>query len=93
MILGIAAAVVGVLLVVALLPAKKRDGTIDRLKSSSDVNTPQSQPRDLRTQQLEEEATAIADEYRRKADEVWREEVRTKASTLLGPPKRSTSKS
>ena len=93
MILATAAAVVGVLLVVALLPAKKRDETIDRLKSSSEANASQSQPLDLRTQQLEEEATAIAEEYRRKADEVWLEEVRTKASTLLGPPKRTTSKS
>jgi hypothetical protein len=93
MILGIAAAVVGVLLVVALLPAKKREETIDRLKSSGEGTPSPPQPLDLRTQQLEEEATAIADEYRRKADEVWLEEVRTKASTLLGPPKRTTSKS
>jgi hypothetical protein len=93
MILGIAAAVVGILLVVALIPAKKRDETIDRLKSSGEVNTSRSQRLDLRTQQLEEEATAIADEYRRKADEVWLEELRAKASTLLGPPKRTSSKS
>ncbi|MFN3151783.1 hypothetical protein [Bremerella sp.] len=93
MILGIAVAVVGVLLVVALLPAKKRDETLERLKPTSETNALRSQPRDLRTQQLEEEATAIAEEYRRKADEVWLEEVRTKASTLLGPPKRTTSKS
>lgn len=89
MILGIAAAAVAVLLVIALLPTKKRDETLGQLKQSSAPPTPIN----LRTQQLDEEASAIAEEYRRRADEVWLEEMRTKASTLLGPPKRTTNKS
>ncbi len=38
----------------------------------------------LRQQQVSEEATAIASEYQRRADAVWLDEVRTKASKLLG---------
>ena len=92
MILAIATVVVLVLIAIALLPVRKRDGdgnqptrTVDLLPSarSSSVN--------LREQQLQEEASAIAQEYRRKADEVWLEEVRAKAAALLAPPENAVS--
>jgi hypothetical protein len=41
----------------------------------------------LRQQQLDEEAVALASEYQRRADAVWHEELRTKASKLLGSSK------
>ncbi len=42
----------------------------------------------LRQQQLDEEATAVASEYQRRADAVWLEEVRGKASKLLSGEQR-----
>jgi hypothetical protein len=42
----------------------------------------------LRQQQLDEEATAVASEYQRRADAFWLDEVRTKASKLLNGEQR-----
>ena len=87
MLLTIAIIAVVVLLAVALLPVKKREP--DHLKQASSVAflTPeraqQSRQTTLRQQQLDEEATAVASEYQRRADAVWLHEVRTKASKLL----------
>lgn len=83
MILGIAAAVVCVLLVIALLPVRKRDDESSQWPAATASTVAPSQPINLREQQLQEEASAIAQEYRRRADEVWLAEVRTKAITLL----------
>ena len=88
MILGITTVVVLVLLAVALFPSKKRDG--DRKPSG---NTPFQLPTrsiNLREQQLQEEADAIASEYRRRADEEWLSEVNAKAAALLKPSVKST---
>ena len=91
MILAIAIIVVVVLLAVALIPVKKREP--EQLKQASPVAflTPEpAQPirqTTLRQQQLDEEANAVASEYQRRADAVWLDEVRTKASKLLGNTK------
>jgi len=91
MLLAIAVIVVVVLLAVALLPVKKREA--EQLKQASPVAflTPEpAQPvrqTTLRQQQLDEEANAVASEYQRRADAVWLDEVRTKASKLLGNTK------
>lgn len=91
MLLAIAIIVVVVLLAVALIPAKKREQ--EQLKQASPVAflTPEpAQPvrqTTLRQQQLDEEANAVASEYQRRADAVWLDEVRTKASKLLGNTK------
>ncbi len=87
----VAIIVVVVLLAVALLPVKKREP--EQLKQASPVAflTPEpAQPvrqTTLRQQQLDEEANAVASEYQRRADAVWLDEVRTKASKLLGNTK------
>jgi len=91
MLLAIAIIVVVVLLAVALLPVKRREP--EQLKQASPVAflTPEpAQPvrqTTLRQQQLDEEANAVASEYQRRADAVWLDEVRTKASKLLGNTK------
>lgn len=91
MLLAIAVIVVVVLLAVALLPVKRREP--EQLKQASPVAflTPEpAQPirqTTLRQQQLDEEANAVASEYQRRADAVWLDEVRTKASKLLGNTK------
>jgi hypothetical protein len=91
MLLAIAIIVVVVLLAVALIPAKKREP--EQLKQASPVAflTPEpAQPirqTTLRQQQLDEEANAVASEYQRRAEAVWLDEVRTKASKLLGNTK------
>ncbi len=88
MLLPIAILLVVVLLAVALLPMKKREP--EQIKQASPVpllTQGQAQPTrqtTLRQQQVSEEATAIASEYQRRADAVWLDEVRTKASKLLG---------
>ena len=88
MLLTIAIIVVVVLLAVALLPMKKREP--EQLRQASPVAflTPEPAPpvrqTTLRQQQLDEEATAVASEYQRRADAVWLDEVRGKASKLLG---------
>ena len=88
MILGIATVVVLVLVAVALLPAKKlnRDG------SHPGFTQPFVRPTNFRQQQLNEEAEAIADEYQRRADEAWREELGEKAATLLKSRPATTSR-
>jgi len=94
MLLAIAIIVVVVLLAVALIPVKKREP--EQLKQASPVAflTPEpAQPvrqTTLRQQQLDEEANAVASEYQRRADAVWLDEVRTKASKLLGNTKAKT---
>ena len=91
MLFAIAVIVVVVLLAVALIPVKKREP--EQLKQASPVAflTPEpAQPvrqTTLRQQQLDEEANAVASEYQRRADAVWLDEVRTKASKLLGNTK------
>jgi hypothetical protein len=91
MLLAIAIIVVVVLLAVALIPVKKREP--EQLKQAPPVAflTPEpAQPvrqTTLRQQQLDEEANAVASEYQRRADAVWLDEVRTKASKLLGNTK------
>ena len=91
MLLTIAVIVVVVLLAVALLPVKKREP--EQLRQASPVAflTPEpiqpARQTTLRQQQLDEESTAVASEYQRRADAVWLDEVRTKASKLLGNSK------
>ena len=91
MLLAIAVIVVVVLLAVALLPVKKREP--EQLKQASPVAFLTPEPAQsvrqttLRQQQLDEEANAVASEYQRRADAVWLDEVRTKASKLLGNTK------
>ena len=91
MLLAIAIIVVVVLLAVALLPVKKREP--EQLKQASPVAVLTPEPAQpvrqttLRQQQLDEEANAVASEYQRRADAVWLDEVRTKASKLLGNTK------
>ena len=79
MILGIATVVVLVLVAVAILPTKKRD----RDGTPSGFVQPFARQSNFRQQQLSEEAEAIADEYQRRADEAWRDELGEKAAALL----------
>jgi hypothetical protein len=85
--LPIAIFVVAVLLAVALLPVKKRE--LEQLRQASPVAFPTPEPvrpvrqTTLRQQQLDEESNAVASEYQRRADAVWLEEIRGKASRLL----------
>jgi len=87
MLLPIAIIVVVVLLAVALLPVKRREP--EQLKQASPIAFLAPGPAQpvrqttLRQQQLDEEASAVASEYQRRADTVWLEDVRTKASKLL----------
>jgi len=90
MLFTIAIIVVVVLLAVALLPVTKR--VPEQLRQASPVAfltpepTQSAQPlrqTTLRQQQLDEESGAVASEYQRRADAVWLEEVRGKASKLL----------
>jgi hypothetical protein len=89
MLLPIAMIVVVLLLAVALLPVKRREP--EQLRQASPVAflTPAPvQPvrqMTLRQQQLDEEASAVASEYQRRADAVWLREVREKAASLLSP--------
>lgn len=87
MVLGIAAVIVLVLLVIALLPVRKREET---RTAFTPAPLPVSQTLNLRQQQLREESTAIADEYERLAHQAWLEEVRTKATGLLSPSTSAT---
>jgi len=89
MILGIATVVVLVLVAVALLPTKKRD----RDGNNLNFTQPFVRPTNFRQQQLNEEAEAIADEYQRRADEAWRDELGEKAATLLKSKPATTSRS
>ncbi|MBB3205540.1 hypothetical protein FHS27_001340 [Rhodopirellula rubra] len=89
MILGIATVVVLVLVAVALLPAKKRD----RDSGNLNFTQPFARQANFRQQQLNEEAEAIADEYQRRADEAWRDELGEKAATLLKSKPASTLRS
>jgi len=77
MILGIATVVVLVLVAVAVLPSKKRD------RDGTSFTQPFSRTINFRKQQLDEEAEAIADEYQRRSDEAWREELGVKAAALF----------
>lgn len=84
MLLGIAIAVVVLLLFIALLPPKKREKLTEFQQAAVGVVRAESYPTiNLRRQQLEEETEVIADEYRRRAEEVWLEEVRGKAAGLF----------
>lgn len=91
MLLPIAIILVVVLLVVAFFPVKDREPV--QLKQASPVPFLTPEPArpvrqtTLRQQQLDEEANAVASEYQRRADAVWLDEVRTKASKLLGNTK------
>lgn len=96
MILGIATIVVLVLLAIAFLPVRRRE-PLERndyglKQSAAPVNLFQSEPSrpiNLREQQVQEEASAISAEYQRRADEVWLDGIREKASALLAPEKKS----
>jgi hypothetical protein len=77
----IALVVVLVLLAVAIYPKKSTTS-----QSSSGLPNPWDSS-SLRVRQVREEADAIADEFRRKAEEAWRAELRQKASQLLAEPK------
>lgn len=89
MLLSIAVIVVIVLLAIALLPVRKNEPlqlkqTLPAALFAPEPARPVRQTT-LRQQQLDEEANAVASEYQRRADAVWLEEVRGKASRLLSP--------
>ena len=84
MLLGIATVVVLVLLAIALLPVRKA-GDLKPTNPLSMIQPEQARPVSLREQHVQEEASAIAAEYHRRADEVWLDEIRSKAALLLGP--------
>lgn len=92
MILGIATVVVLVLLAVALLPTKKRDGGGNSLGGGNSPLHPFSRQLNFRQQQLHEEAEAISDEYQRRANEAWRDELGEKAAALLQPKRPANSR-
>lgn len=89
MILGIATVVVLVLVAVALWPTKRHD----RDGSNNNFIQPFVRPINFRQQQLNEEAEAIADEYQRRANDAWREELGEKAASLLMSKQPATSRS
>ena len=92
MILGIATVVVLVLLAVALFPSKKRGGDATPSTNASTLFHPPAPSSNLREQQVQEEAEAIATEYQRRADEAWLEELSVKASNLLKAPTKTARK-
>lgn len=81
MTLGIVALIVLILVAVALLPTKSRQPRLSYVETPT-LAVPML---NLRRQQLDEEATALAGEYRRIADEVWLAELRQKAALALHP--------
>jgi hypothetical protein len=87
MLLSIAVIVVIVLLAIALLPVRKNEPLQLKQALPAALFTPEParpvRQTTLRQQQLDEEANAVASEYQRRADAVWLEEVRGKASRLL----------
>ncbi|XZE56654.1 hypothetical protein SH139x_002777 [Planctomycetaceae bacterium SH139] len=87
MVLGVALIVVFVLLALALLPVKKRE-SLSQLNVSTPALFPAEpvRPFNLRQQQLSEESAAIASEYQRRAEQLWLEELRIKATGLLMNP-------
>ncbi len=91
MLLSIALIVVVVLLAVALLPIKKREPDVARQSLPTtllpSLPLPPLRQSSLRQQQLDEESAAVANEYQRRADAEWLEEIRTKASKLLSDSK------
>jgi len=90
MILTIVVIAVLALLVIAALPSRKRELVSEpAIKQSTGLFQAESPlvSVSLREQQLREESDAIAHEFRRRADEVWRAEIRQKAASLLGPTK------
>ena len=90
MLIAIAVILVVVLLALALLPPKRREPELRQAPPQSFLNLEPTQPvrsTTLRQQQLDEEAVELASEYQRRADAVWHEELRTKASKLLGSSK------
>ena len=93
MILGFATVAVLVLLAIAVLPVRRRDGDARQSihpATTFSLPTPSSTPTratSLREQQVTEEATAIAAEYQRKSDRAWLDELSTKAALLLTPEK------
>ncbi len=94
MLISIAIVLVVVLLAVALLPTRKPEPQLKQSLASQSIlplvsSTPEP-TRTLRQQQLDEEAAALSSEYQRRADEVWLDELRTKASSLLAPDKKAT---
>ena len=95
MILGFATVAVLVLLAIAVLPVRRRDGDARQsihptaalsLPTPTPATTP-TRATSLREQQLTEEASAIAAEYQRKSDRAWLDELSTKAALLLTPEK------
>ena len=90
MILGIATLVVLVLFAFVLMPQRQRDvGARQSLAPTPTFQLPAvTQSINLREQQVQEEASAIASEYHRRADQVWLEELTAKAAVLLTPEKR-----
>lgn len=86
MTLGIVALVVLILVAIALLPAKPRHSRV----GPADTATLAAPVLNLRGQQLDEEASALAGEYRRLADEAWLAELRQKAAVALNPAPTAT---
>lgn len=90
MILGIAIVIVLVLLAVALLPARKPGTELKQTLAPASLFQPEPlRSTTLREQQVQEEARAIAAEFHRRADEVWLDELRGKAASLLGPAEKA----
>ena len=89
---GIATVAVLLLIAVALLPSKKRDRDTNQANTVlNPFQTPERQA-NLREQQLQEESDAIANEYQRRSNEAWLDELSDKASTLLKAPAKTTTR-
>ena len=89
---GIATVVVLLLIAVALLPSKKRERETNQANTVlTPFQTPERQA-NLREQQLQEESDAIANEYQRRSNEAWLDELSDKASTLLKAPAKTTTR-
>ncbi|XZE17472.1 hypothetical protein SH449x_002724 [Pirellulaceae bacterium SH449] len=73
----IAVAVVLVLLAIAVYPRKQTNG------AQAGSPPPSWDTSGLRVRQVNEEAHAIAEEFRQRAEDAWRADLREKASKLL----------
>ena len=82
---GIATVVVLLLIAVALLPSKKRNSNESAASTLNPFET-FTRSVNLREHQLREESEAIANEYQRRSNEAWLDDLSVRASELLKAP-------
>ena len=77
-------AVIAVLVLLALAIRKPPAAPTNAIASTESFETPHVVS--MRERQVDEESHAIADLYRRRANEIWQSELKSKAAVLLSEP-------